>query len=453
LKYSAEKVSAVLLCPPIGGELGFPVEMLRVDGAPLAVRVAERLREMFESVSIVTAQPEFLQHFFDTPLCRDEFPDAYPLGALHRALKLSPNARCFALACDMPLVGADLTARIVERGLSSQADVVAPVVNGKAQPLCALYSPNILPALEQRLGDVSTGPAGDFLEGMVTEKVEMASEELKYFRRLNKPGDVALLREIYGNVEPLPVYTVGLAAGRQPTDVVAEEWLAAIYINGLKLATVMCLPVALRELGVGMAAYMGLVNNSDDILSLEVNHETGRVDMRISATEDEVRRAGTLNVTSGCGGGMYKGKLPPHSTDAGAFRVSRTHILTVLRGLRKMAPVFSRTGATHQALFSDGKKIQFFFEELGRHNAVDKIVGAALMSRMDLRGGVIVSTGRLSSEMLVKAARQGVPVLASPSAVTTGAIQLAQEYDITLVGFARGKRLNVYTSPERILGE
>ena len=118
-----------------------------------------------------------------------------------------------------------------------------------------------------------------------------------------------------------------------------------------------------------------------------------------------------------------------------------------------MGPVFSRSGATHQAAFTDGERVRLFFEDIGRHSAVDKIVGSALLAGMDLSQGALISTGRLSSEMVVKAARQGVGVLASPSAVTTNSVQLARKYGVTLVGFARGGRANVYTLPERVIDE
>ena len=134
----------------------------------------------------------------------------------------------------------------------------------------------------------------------------------------------------------------------------------------------------------------------------------------------------------------------------GRFVVSRTHVLESLRGLRAMAPAFSVTGGTHQAAFSDGTGVRIFFEDIGRHNALDKVIGKALLDDRDISRGVLVSTGRLSSEMVVKALRQRVPVLASRSAVTTNSIRLARESGLTLVGFARGDRMNIYSAPDRV---
>ena len=134
----------------------------------------------------------------------------------------------------------------------------------------------------------------------------------------------------------------------------------------------------------------------------------------------------------------------------GATVISRTHILECISGLRATAPVFERTGCTHQAAFTDGKRIRYFFEDIGRHNAIDKITGAAMLDEVSLSHGALVTTGRLNSEMAVKALRARTPVLASRSAPTTNAIKLSENYGLTLVGFARAGRLNVYTHPRRI---
>jgi FdhD protein len=93
------------------------------------------------------------------------------------------------------------------------------------------------------------------------------------------------------------------------------------------------------------------------------------------------------------------------------------------------------------------------YEDIGRHNAMDKVVGHALIEGVDMSRGALVTTGRLNAEMVVKALRARVPILASRSAVSTHAVELAETYGLTLVGFARGGRLNVYTRPERIEDE
>jgi len=456
-----EHTAAALLCGGLSERLNYPKEMLRVDGAPLAVHLARRLREVFASVSVISNHPDYLRYCFDGPILSDEFQQQGPLAGLHAGLKRasaqSGARRCFFLACDMPLVHNGLVRRILERSERSNAPAVVASPNGRLEPLCGAYSTELVPALERRLSSPASENLSvrDFLTEVGFETVDFTGEEAALFRDLDKPEDLFILNKAFRDVEPLPVSLVSLSKGKRNSDVVAEEWPVAVFVNGLKLVTVMCLPTALREMAVGLAAYLGLVKKGDDIQEIEVDYAARRVLLNLSATDDDIRNASQVLISSTCGASIYGGRIQPlpDPVEPGDFRVALSHILDCLKSLRGMGPVFARAGSTHQAAFSDGKRILLFFEDIGRHNAVDKIIGSALLGGPDLTRGLLVSTGRLSSEMVVKAARQGVPVLASPSGVTTNAIRLADSFGLTFVGFARGGRANLYTRPDRVLDE
>jgi len=467
-----EHTPAALLCGGLSERLNYPKEMLRVDGAPLAVHLARRLREVFASVSVISNHPDYLKYCFDGPILSDEFQQQGPLAGLHAGLKHASTqfgaGRCFFLACDMPLVHSGLVRRILERSERSNAPAVVASANGRLEPLCGAYSTELVPHLERRLRNEQTGMSvslscrkresrsvRDFLASVGFETVEFTGEEAALFRDLDKPEDLFILNKVFRDVEPLPVSVVSLSKGKRDRDVVAEEWPVAVFVNGLKLVTVMCLPTALREMAVGLAAYLGLVKQGDGIQKIEVDYAARRVLLDLSATDDDIRNASQVLISSTCGASIYGGQIQPlpDAVEPGDFRVALSHILDCLKSLRGMGPVFARAGSTHQAAFSDGKRILLFFEDIGRHNAVDKIIGSALLGGPDLTRGLLVSTGRLSSEMVVKAARQGVPVLASPSGVTTNAIRLAESFGLTFAGFARGGRANLYTRPERVLDE
>jgi len=447
-----QEVSAGLLCGGTSERLGFPKEMLRVDGAPLAVRMVERLKEIFDTVFVVSNRPRFLQYRLDAPVYGDEFEAAGPLAGIHVGLRRAGSGCCFFLACDMPLVHNDLVRRVVGRALGSRAHAVVASVGGRMEPLCGVYSRRLLPLIEERLAQGADRSVLGLLEVAEPELVEVDSLEGRCFRDVDTPDDVDILREVFDDVEPLPVTVRPVSGGGRIQDVVVEEWPVAVHVNSLKLVTVLCLPTALGELAVGVAAYLGLVGGAQELLDLRVDYGARRVMMQLPVGEERIRRAAQLLVTSTCGANVYGPQLPvmPAGERPGRFRVARTHLLECMRGLRAMAPVFSRTGGTHEAAFSDGRAVRLFFEDIGRHNAVDKVVGRALLDGLDMRHGVLVTTGRLSSEMVVKAVRQRVPILASRSAVTANAVRLAERYGLTLVGFARGKRLNVYTGPERV---
>ncbi len=121
--------------------------------------------------------------------------------------------------------------------------------------------------------------------------------------------------------------------------------------------------------------------------------------------------------------------------------------------LHEFQTVFKATGGTHAvALASPDGRVFIAAEDVGRHNAMDKVIGRAVLTRQDLTGLVALLSGRISFEMALKCIRAGIPILAAVSAPTSMALELAQELDLTTVGFVRGQRLNIYTAPQRVIG-
>ena len=144
---------------------------------------------------------------------------------------------------------------------------------------------------------------------------------------------------------------------------------------------------------------------------------------------------------------------PPILADA-IVDVSETGSSLRANNLKIMHVVLESTPRfiSHSAALSDGKDILFFSEDIGRHNAVDRLFGRALLERLDYSSKMLLTTGRISSEIVSKVARRNVGLLVSRSAPTSSAIELAGRLNITLVGFVRGERMNVYTHPGRITG-
>jgi len=430
-------VCAALLCGGQSKRLGYPKEMLRVDGEPLAAKMAERLQRLFASVTVVTDRPDFLRYCLRAPIQSDQFPGAGPLAGLHAGLKQAGAERCFVLACDMPLVSDSLIRAVADRSLQSRSAAVIPADGSRLQPLCGVYSTGLLDSLERFLSERSHRPVCAFLDGIRLESVDVGREHNGCFRDIDAAEDMSILAEAFDDVEPLPVRWVEVQSPIGPQDVVAEEWTVSVFVNGDKLATLFALPTALRELAVGVAADRGLVRQSEDVLDVTADYEKAQVHLRVAPAQ-------------GCT--LAAGRDTDAKTAPGVFRVSADHILHGLQSLRSMAPVFCRTGATHQAAFSDGRAIRLFFEDVSRHHAVDKVVGRALIESVDLRQGILLVTGRINGERAAKVVRQRIPILASRAAVTAEAQQIARQAGLTLVGFARQGRLNIYSRPDRILG-
>jgi FdhD protein len=128
-------------------------------------------------------------------------------------------------------------------------------------------------------------------------------------------------------------------------------------------------------------------------------------------------------------------------------------IRRLLSTFRNISALYLETGGVHSAALSDGKDILFFSEDIGRHNAVDKLIGKAFLQSVPIEDKVLLTSGRVTSEIMTKAARNRFPVLISRAAPSCMAISYAEDMGITLIGFARGERMNIYSWPNRIAME
>lgn len=440
------QVEAALLCGGASERFGFPKEMLRVDGTPLAVRLVERLRPLFKRVTVVTNRPAYLEHLLPGCIVGDVFRERGPLAGLHAGLKNARAARCLFLACDMPLVHNEMVAALLDRATRSSAPVVIARAKGRVQPLFGVYSRSLLAALEQALEHPAGRSVHAFLKTQEVKYMDFTGAEAECLRDVDAPEGLHLLERAFQDVEPLPVKAADvrrLGAGGDQRDTVAREWQVAFWAAGVKLTTLACTPNALRELALGLAVHLGLIGPADGACQVEVDYRARRVELEVEADADRLRRA-----AQSLGASAYESD--PHAPARPPFEVRHSHIIESIVGLRSMAPIFARTGCTHQAALSDGNAIRCFAEDIGRHNAIDKVIGEALLKGENLTGSLLMTTGRLNAQMVVKALRARVPVLASRSAATADAVRLAGQHGLTLVGFARGGRLNVYTAPERI---
>lgn len=239
-------------------------------------------------------------------------------------------------------------------------------------------------------------------------------------------------------------------AGKQESvsDTVTREMALTIKLNGREIATMLCSPDATVELAVGYLQSEGLLTPASDIQNIVTENSA------VSVTASNVAATGTTPgklVYSSGGKGVKtpddKTTLPPVNTD---IKLSAPAILRVMGEFQQRAATFKATGGTHSAALWDGREILIFREDIGRHNALDKVFGECLLENIDTTDKAIITSGRVSSEILLKVARRRVPALLSKSAPTDAGVRLADEFGLTLVGFARGDRLNIYAGSERI---
>jgi FdhD protein len=253
---------------------------------------------------------------------------------------------------------------------------------------------------------------------------------------------------------PIRVYDRGglRAAVDQP---LIAELPITLHLNGREVVTLLCAGHHLDELAVGFFHAEGFLPSLEDLGEVRVDAPGGRVEVR-TRTEPPVAAQlwSKRTVTSGCG----KGSAFYHALDAllsrpseSLLRVSPSQILDRMEELNRLSETYRRTRGVHNTALASGDELLLFRDDIGRHNAADMVVGHVFLNGIPLGDKLLLTTGRLTSEILLKVARVGVPVLVSRNVATSLAVELARKLNITLIGYARAGRFTVYSGEERIL--
>ena len=237
-------------------------------------------------------------------------------------------------------------------------------------------------------------------------------------------------------------------------DMVAKESPLTIILNNSELVTLLCSPENLRYLAVGFLFSEGLLKSKDEIKKIMVDDRRGVV--RVETEGDEEPASDALFkrfITSGCGRGasFYSAIDAQDQVKVESqVKISTLEVLALVHEFQHRSQIYRSTGGVHSAALCDIRDVLVFGEDIGRHNAVDKIFGSCILNDIATDDHIIITSGRISSEILLKIARRNVPIIVSKSAPTNLGVRLANDLGVTLVGFVRGKRMNVYTHAERI---
>ncbi len=225
----------------------------------------------------------------------------------------------------------------------------------------------------------------------------------------------------------------------------------ALTVNGEVWTTFMCTPILVEEMMAGFLFNEGIIQGMEDVADVRICEHGDNVDVW---TTRSVEQPSKWRRTSGCAGGVTAvvddASITPLQADG--WKVSSGQITRLVEMLFESQELYRETGGIHTSALSDGERVILSAEDIGRHNTLDKIAGLWLAKKpeMDLEHKILITTGRISSEMLQKAVRMGAGILISRTAPSSLAIRLAERYGITLVGYARRHRFNLYTHPERI---
>jgi FdhD protein len=281
----------------------------------------------------------------------------------------------------------------------------------------------------------------------------------------------------------------GERATRVTRPVIAETpWV--LYVDRREWVTFMCSPVGLHHLALGFLLSESVINCLDDVWQVKVHLDEQRVYMYFpdAGLDGELtmrtceEATGSIAVrlrrpapprpekrilTSGCGGGVtfddLSGDRPPLQSD---LRVTAGQVAALMRQLNEAASLYRASRGVHTSALADpgppvdefgngglegGARLLLLAEDVGRHNTLDKIRGACLLGNQPTRDRILISSGRISSEMIAKARKMEAPIVVSRTSPTVMSIRLAKAWNMTLIGYVRGRQLRVYAGAERVV--
>jgi FdhD protein len=237
------------------------------------------------------------------------------------------------------------------------------------------------------------------------------------------------------------------------TEIVVEAPVT-LTVNGIIWLTFMCTPIHLEAMAVGFLYNEGLINSIEEVATFRVCDRGDNVDIWLY---HDIEKPVSWRRTSGCTGGVTAVEedatpLPSQLTNTtNGYVLPPKQVNNLIGELFQAQELYRRSGGIHTSALSDGDTIIVAAEDIGRHNTLDKLAGRCILEKIELKKSILISTGRISSEMLQKAARIGSSIVISRTSPSSLSIEIAEKRGITLIGYARRNRFNIYTHPHRIL--
>jgi FdhD protein len=231
---------------------------------------------------------------------------------------------------------------------------------------------------------------------------------------------------------------------------VIVETPVSLTVNGQVWLTFMCTPVDLEAMAVGFLFNEGVIHTVDEVVDVRVCAAGDNIDVWLQHRADKPEN---WRRTSGCTGGMTS-VLEDNSTSRKILNggvLAASQVGELISELFESQQLYRLSGGVHTSGISDGQRISVVAEDIGRHNTLDKLAGKLLLEDIQLPRRIILTTGRISSEMLQKSNRMEASIVISRTSPSSLSIEMAERQGITLIGYARRNRFNLYTHPERIL--
>jgi FdhD protein len=253
-------------------------------------------------------------------------------------------------------------------------------------------------------------------------------------------------------VSPIRYLEYRDGSSREVSGAVIDEQPVCIFVNGRELATLLCTPSDLEDLAVGFVYSEGIIDAFQDVEVMSVSAGLTCVDLWLG--DRDVALPDRRIITSGCGGGVTfddtEALLARHEPLGPGVTITPGQISRLMGEVLRSADLYNNVRGVHTSALSDGESLLLTAQDVGRHNTIDRLAGRALRTGLVTAGRVLLASGRISSEMLAKAARMRVPIVISRTSPTSLSVELASAWNITVIGYARGTGFRVYSGAERV---
>lgn len=437
-------INAIILAGGQSKRMGFNKETIKIHDIPLIETQISYLQQFFKTIIVVSPNKNFYQNL-NVTVVNDILPSQGPLSGLHSGLSHSDTLYNYVIACDMPYYDKTFITNQIKKLSTKDAYIVK---DKYYEPFHGFYSKNIIEKIEHFLK--SNHKFQDFLDTLDLDITN--TFETNIFYNINTPLDLYKLENDDSSFMEYIIVKHNQTGFKELTDAVVNEYPITLYINQEKYVTLLITPSYIEELIIGYLRSEKIIDQYSDIKEFKIDLKQNKVHITIDKeiNYDELNKDKLL--TSGCGvGTKFHDDIEQIITDTidSDFVITYSKVLDTSIALNNRSGLFKVTGGVHSALYTYNNQ-DIYFEDIGRHNAIDKVVGFITKENIQTKESYIFASGRISSDMLLKCAVVGIPIVISRSAPTSLAVELADKYGITLIGFARGDKLNIYTHPFRI---
>ena len=431
--------TAAILAGGKSSRMGFDKQLLMEDDRRILETVIKTLKQEFSDILIVTAKPQ-LYEGMGVRLCSDAYPGKGPLAGVHAALLNARSRYVYLLACDMPVVNLPFIRHMKQKLPETGMDICASRYNDRMEPFNTFYSRSLLPDVIHRL---ETGNSSLFRFIHASRSCVLSQEEAacfdKEFRMFTNINTRSEYEKYLGSTEAEPegcaelvdkLDIVRYIGGEyiQMRDLMVHETALRLEIPGVMNRTLYCSPSEQKELVVGHLYTQGFIRGTEDILSLELNAEAGAALVQLK----ETKQAPSRNPLTG--GPVFDPQI----------------LLSNQQKFYDQSTLQKATAGTHRCALCDDSGTYFACIDISRHNALDKLTGKALLEGVSLEDKYILTSGRIPMDMIRKAAAIRVPMIVSRSTPTIAAVETARNAGITLLGFSRENRFNIYSASHRL---